>query len=111
MTLIQKAITALKDYLRAFVKRGDDCASSSTEMCFWTHDFFTEHNRKTEKLASLARYIEGAKAEVEKRKAQKKKHSDVLAAIQQAQHERLGIESGSIVWSPEFGAWVQKEKA
>lgn len=73
------------------------------------HDaaFFTEHQRKTEKLASLARYIEGARAVVEKRRAQKKKHSDVLEAIKQAQTERLEIELGRRVFNGT--CWVLSE--
>lgn len=111
MTIIQKLLTALKDYGRAFgIGRRAEYREPVTR-AWWTHDFYTEINRRNEKLASLARYIVDARALVERRKSQKKKHSDVLAAIRQAQNERLGIEAGSIVWSERFGAWVKKEEA
>lgn len=111
MTIIQKLITALKDYVGAFgIGRKTDHGNPMDWE--WVNDpFFTEEQRKTEKLAALARYIVDAKALVERRKSQKKKHTDVLAAIFQAQCERLEIETGRRVWSPAFGAWVKKEEA
>lgn len=76
----------------------------------WVNDpFFTEHQRKTEKLASLARWIEDARVLVDKRKKQKKQHSNVLAAIKKAQTHRLEIEMGKRVFDPEFGDWILKE--
>ena len=75
----------------------------------WQNDaFYTEEQRRNERLASLARYIEGASSVVDKRKKDKKRHSDVLEAIKLAQTERLMIETGRMVYDPAFGAWVVK---
>lgn len=109
MTFIQKAITALKDYLRAFVKRKDH--GDPVDWAWVNDPFYTEENRRNEKLASLARYIESLSKLEQKAVRQKKNVNRYRNAMKAAMNERLGIEMGSIVWSPEFGAWVQKEKA
>lgn len=104
MNIWHKLIASMRDlgWLR---KKPDDGPSDWT----WVNDqFFTEHQRKTEKLASLARWIEGARVLVEVRKKQKKRYSDVLAAITKAQTHRLEIETGKRVYDPVFGDWILK---
>lgn len=58
----------------------------------------TDAQRKNEKLAALARYIEDARGLIVLKKNRKQKHSHILAAIVQAQNERLQIESGLRTW-------------
>lgn len=75
----------------------------------WQNDpFYTEEQRRTEKLASLARWIEAARRTVDTKKAQKKKHSHIVEATKLAQTDRLMIETGRMVYDPAFGVWVVK---
>lgn len=63
-------------------------------------------DRKNSKLVALARYIEQCRALVDVKKAQKKKHSHILKAIRDAQHERMEIEMGIRVW--DGLSWVKR---
>lgn len=96
-------------WVRGSNRGGPTPLDERTLELWYREPFFTEHQRKTEKLASLARWIEGARVLVERRKKAKKKHSDVLAAIQKAQRHRLEIETGKRVYDPAFGDWILKE--
>jgi len=68
----------------------------------------TDAQRKNEKLASLARWLEVAGEKYTKLRQQKKRSSHVLKAIADAQRERMEIELGRRVYDPAFGAWVVK---
>lgn len=105
MKLITKILTPFLEVKKWLFGKKEE--TEQTFFAGWMLDpFFTEENRKTEKLASLARYIEGATVVVAKRKAQKKKTSDVLFAIQGAQRERLEIETGKRTFNGT--SWVLK---
>lgn len=105
MTTLSKLITALKGWKEGlFGKKAPEPAP-----VWQDHSFYTEENRKTEKLASLARWIEQARKDVEKKRGQKKRFSHIEAAIRVAQTERLEIETNRRVYSPRFGAWLLKE--
>lgn len=71
-------------------------------------DRINEAHRRNEKLASLARWIDGATRVAVKLKGQKKRYSHILDAIKVAQTDRLMIETGRMVYDPAFGAWVVK---
>lgn len=101
--LVQKLLSVLSDW-RTGVFGPRQVVSVDT--AFQSHPFFTDHQRKTEKLASLARYIEGAGQAYRKAVAQKKRNLHILQAIESAQRERLEIETGRRVWNG--SAWVAK---
>lgn len=92
--LIEKLVSAVKGW--GWIAGKQDVPQ---DIGWASDDFFTEHRRKTEKLAYLARYIDSARALAAERKAQKKRHSHLIAAIHQAQTERLEIETGRRTWS------------
>ena len=95
--LIQRYGFFRKPYVSPFVDAGG-----------WErHDFFTEHQRKAEKLASLARYMDSIKALREKAIRQKKCRSHFDAALQSAMTERLEIEGGARTFNGT--AWTRRE--
>jgi len=57
-------------------------------------DFFTEHRRKTERLAAIARERDALKLSLVKAKRQKKAVAPIYKALRALSVEELRIESG-----------------
>lgn len=113
MTIIQKLQATFLDWRSALFGKSEREREAesyrSRSSIFWSaKDIFTEQNRKTEKLASLARYIEALSALEQKAVRQKKNANRYRNAMKAAMNDRLMIETGRMVYDPAFGAWVVK---
>lgn len=104
MTLASKLLHTFRNWRSALFGRPE----REPDQRWVHHSFYTEEQRRNEKLAQLARWIEAARRTVDTKKAQKKKHSHIVEAIRIAQNNRLMIETGRMVYDPAFGAWVVK---
>jgi hypothetical protein len=61
---------------------------------WWEHDFHTEQQRKTERLAAIARERDALKDQLAKAIRQKTKRSGIYAQIKALKTEELAIEQG-----------------
>jgi hypothetical protein len=59
-----------------------------------SHPFFTEHQRKTERLAAIARERDALKEKLAKAIRDKKARQPIYKALRALSVEELGIESG-----------------
>jgi len=68
--------------------------SGSSADIWWEHKFHTEQQRKTERLAAIARERDALKDQLAKAIRQKTKRSGIYAQIKALKTEELAIEQG-----------------